>query len=564
MRMARFFSLAALLACASISYAQLPVTMGLELWLDATDADTLAGAEDGDFVDEWNDKSGNDYVAFATESSPEYVMDGLGGLPSVRFYGDTADGMEIDGLSLERPYTTFIVNQYWGDIRGRTLQSQDINWLAGLWNGEVSHFANGWVTTARPAAEVEEPYVVEAHGFDNGSGAYINGGNWSLDPGPTGVPGALAIAGAGQFPDEVSDADVSEIVIFNRNLETEELESMRTYFFDKYSIDRWDDNPDALDPNNIPDPDEMMIFNGEVTTFRTAEDLDFTGNFIYGINVGGPDTNDFGDPLVIGDVELVAGTNEDELDLNDIGVTMTVANQIPDWFNAAATDFGEGTEDDDNLGFALQSIRWNTQPGIDVTMEVEEGKSYKLQALMGEACCDRGFDVVLEDELMVDNLIVQDLQDNGINDGTSAVAFSHEFIAGDDELNFSLTGLVFGTPDNNPILHVLTLEEIDDLPPPAAACDPGTGGDIDGDGSVGFSDFLVLSANFGQTGLTGESHLLGDIDCNGDVAFADFLALSSEFGNEVGAAAVPEPSSFALIAIATIIGGSLRRRRAQA
>ncbi len=527
--------------------------MGLELWLDATDEDSLV--VDNDFVDEWTDKSGNDYSAFAL-APPEYVTDGLGGLPSVRFYGDTQDGMEIDGLVLERPYTTFIVNQYWGDIQGRTLQSQDINWLSGLWNGQVSHFAAGWVTTQRPSAGIEEPYLVEAHGTEENSSAYINGGNWTLDPLPSGVPGALAIGGAGQFPAEVSDADVSEIVIFNRTLEDAELESMRSYFLDKYSIDRWEDNELAIDPNNVPDPDEMMVLNGSVTTFRSAEDLDFSGDFVYGINVGGPDTNDFGDPLVIGDVELVAGTNADELDLNDSGVTMTVANEIEAWFSAAVDGFGEGTEDDDNLAFALQSIRWNTPPGIDVTMEVEEGESYKLQALMGEACCDRGFDVFLEDELMVDNLIVQDLQDEGINDGSSAVAFSHEFIAGDDEVNFTLGGSVFGTPDNNPILHVLTLEKIDALPPPEPTCDPNSGGDLDGNGSVEFADFLILSSNFGQDVA---DHTQGDIDCDGSVAFADFLVLSDSFGTSVGAEAVPEPSSCCLIAFGLI--GLMTRRR---
>lgn len=556
MRVSRFFSLFALAVFAAQSFAQLPVTDGLELWLDASDVDSLD--IDNDFVFEWADKSGNDHVAFATDSAPEYVTDGLSGLPTVRFYADTADGMEIDGVELERPYTTFIVNQYWGETKGRTLQSQDSNWLSGLWNGEVSHFASGWVTTNRPPAETGVPYLVDTIGSEDSSTVSINGGNYTQDPSPTGVPGRLAIAGAGMFPAEVSDADVSEIVVFNRALELEELQSMQGYLLDKYSIDPWEDDPNAIDPSNIPDPDVLNILNGSVTTFTTAEDLDFTGDFIYGINVGGPDTNDFGDPLVIGDVELVAGTNADEPDLNFDGVTMTVANEIPAWFSAAATEFGEGTDDDFNLGFALQSIRWNTPPGIDVTLAVEEGESYKIQALMGEACCDRGFDVFLEDELMVDNLIVQELQNNGINDGTSAVAFTHEFIAGDDEVNFSLGGSVFGTPDNNPILHVLTLEKIDALPPPEPTCDPNTGGDLDGNGMVEFADFLILSNGFGTEVA---DHTEGDIDCNGTVEFADFLVLSNAFGTSVEAEPVPEPSSHILVLAAGLVGMLVRRRR---
>ena len=76
-------------------------------------------------------------------------------------------------------------------------------------------------------------------------------------------------------------------------------------------------------------------------------------------------------------------------------------------------------------------------------------------------------------------------------------------------------------------------------------CDPNTGGDINGNGTVDFPDFLALSAAFGQTGLSGESHLQGDLDCDGDVDFPDFLAFSAAFGTTVGAeaASVPEPAS---------------------
>lgn len=84
-------------------------------------------------------------------------------------------------------------------------------------------------------------------------------------------------------------------------------------------------------------------------------------------------------------------------------------------------------------------------------------------------------------------------------------------------------------------------------------------GDLDGDGSVGFSDFLTLSANFGQTGELAYS--AGDIDCSGDVAFADFLTLSSNFGQSAGEiASVPEPSSLVMLLVG-FAAVSFRRRR---
>lgn len=86
--------------------------------------------------------------------------------------------------------------------------------------------------------------------------------------------------------------------------------------------------------------------------------------------------------------------------------------------------------------------------------------------------------------------------------------------------------------------------------------DGGIGGDLNGDGAVGFPDFLLLSANFGGTDLSYEE---GDINCDGSVGFPDFLVLSANFGQT--AAAVPEPTGLALLSVAGLLLGCVRRRR---
>ena len=571
------FTLAAATAlCAvSVSTAQLPVEDGLLLWLDATDAESVS--VDGDCVDTWSDKSGNGFDAVLPldnfDACPAYSPDAMNGNPAIRFHAATADGMEILDIDVfEREYTAYIVNQYWEDTeagtggrRGRTLQGADSNWLLGLWGGNVGHFATGWISNPQPLARRNFVYVAEGVGYELESSFRANGGDLTNDPAPVGNPGGLGLVGAGQHPTELSDADISEVIFFDRALSDAELGMMRDYLHTKYDAvlcDPFDEDSECWVPT-----DPLNVIAGSVGTFTTATDLDFQGDFAYAINVGGPDLIDDIDPLVIGDAEFIAGTNADidDVDTNGTGVSMTVQHEIASWFQTV-DNFGEGTLDDDNLAFAMQSIRWtNKNDGIslDVNMEVEEGQSYKLQMLMGEQCCTRGFDISVEDELVVDNLLVADVQDgtidtvaNGIAATDTGVSYTLELTAEDTELNISLHGELVGAPDNNPILHVLTLEKIESIGP---TCNDMSGGDLDGNGKVEFADFLILSGNFGNEVA---SHEQGDIDCNGKVEFADFLVLSGNFGNEVGGTqSVPEPAGQMMLVLAGMIGLLIRRRR---
>jgi ELWxxDGT repeat protein len=67
-------------------------------------------------------------------------------------------------------------------------------------------------------------------------------------------------------------------------------------------------------------------------------------------------------------------------------------------------------------------------------------------------------------------------------------------------------------------------------------------GDIDGDGRVQFSDFLILSSNFG---ISNAQFKDGDLDGDGSVQFTDFLILSSNFGQSLAFAShnrgAPQP-----------------------
>ena len=77
-------------------------------------------------------------------------------------------------------------------------------------------------------------------------------------------------------------------------------------------------------------------------------------------------------------------------------------------------------------------------------------------------------------------------------------------------------------------------------------------GDADGDGTVTFSDFLILSGNFGQSGV-GPS--LGDFNCDGEVGFRDFLILAANFGQTVASAtvSVPEPTQCSMFSMLSVL-----------
>ena len=65
--------------------------------------------------------------------------------------------------------------------------------------------------------------------------------------------------------------------------------------------------------------------------------------------------------------------------------------------------------------------------------------------------------------------------------------------------------------------------------PEPSSCSPANEllGDLDGDGSVNFRDFLALAVNFGNDV---DRYADGDVNCDRTVEFGDFLILSAHFG----------------------------------
>ncbi len=99
-------------------------------------------------------------------------------------------------------------------------------------------------------------------------------------------------------------------------------------------------------------------------------------------------------------------------------------------------------------------------------------------------------------------------------------------------LNFDL---VFGSQEEGPVTGTFTIFTADASPPlivslattGIAGSEPSA--DIDGDGTVGFPDFLLLAGAFGSS--AGQEFYLVEADLDGDdtVGFSDFLIFAAQF-----------------------------------
>ena len=346
----------------------------------------------------------------------------------------------------------------------------------------------------------------------------------------------------------------------------------------------------------------VPIQAAEITNFTGAdpdEGVDFDGDFVYAVNIFGPGGQTIRDATF---------TEDEETD----GFFIESTHQIIDW---ALPDYG-GSDDDEDLAEIMQSIRWTNVPTdletVNIEMDVTAGEDYKLQMFFTESCCNRGFNITLEEDLLVEDFAIHEhhLDDIwNINSREDGVLITHEFTAADPLVELALGLSETGDyPDNNGHISAITLErltgglvgdynengEIDagDLDVHAQYVkDNNLAGDLNMDGVtnnvdrldwiktiqkswVGDADFdgEFNSADFVKVftaGLyeTGQMAGYGEGDWDGDMVFdsADFVAAFTDGGYEQGVlpatAAVPEPASVTLMALGVLAIFGYGRRR---
>ena len=68
--------------------------------------------------------------------------------------------------------------------------------------------------------------------------------------------------------------------------------------------------------------------------------------------------------------------------------------------------------------------------------------------------------------------------------------------------------------------------------------------DFDGDGRVGFTDFVLFASRFGSTPGDGTYEAKYDLDVDGAIGFSDFVIFASDFGKEVSSSGSSTPKIY--------------------
>lgn len=267
----------------------LPVTDGLQLWLDASTGTSLGT---GDTVVQWADQSGNANHALQINEAlaPTLAPGAVNGMPVVRFDGvdDFLDVADSDSLSIIGDISTFYVIRFtdfatFRAVWGKTVVNQPApNDLYALPTSGAPRFFRGngvsgaqQVTGTRgyPAntfilAGVQQGGRTATHylgGAANGSGtitAATVDGNRSLRVGSR-DDGATRMKG-----------DIAELLIYDRALSASERTAVQRYLAERYALPGTFTAVNASPTVAITGPTGVLQAPGTVTVTANASDAD--------------------------------------------------------------------------------------------------------------------------------------------------------------------------------------------------------------------------------------------------------------------------------------------------
>ena len=134
---------------------------------------------------------------------------------------------------LPATYTLFHVARYSGGNESRIFQSATGNWLSGFWGGLAGQaFHNGWLTNST-TDYFGRNWVISTD--QNSLYRGFSGGTTVEGTGGGGTSARLAI-NTGSYPNERSDWEIAEIIVYPRTLSVAEYTTVENWLKAKYGM----------------------------------------------------------------------------------------------------------------------------------------------------------------------------------------------------------------------------------------------------------------------------------------------------------------------------------------
>jgi hypothetical protein len=271
--------------------SMLPVTTGLQLWLDAS-VGTSTGT--GDTVVQWADQSGNANNALQINEAmaPTLAAGAVNGMPAVRFDGvdDFLDVADSDSLSITGDISTFYVIRItdfatFRAIWGKTVVNQpapnDLYVLPPPTPGLPRFFRGNGVSGAQSATGLR-PYPANTFivaGFQHGgtTATHFLGGaaNGSSTMNASTVDGNRSLR-VGSRDDGVTrmKGDIAELLIYNRALSASERTAVQRYLAERYALPGTFTAVNASPTVAITGPTGVLQAPGTFTVTADTSDAD--------------------------------------------------------------------------------------------------------------------------------------------------------------------------------------------------------------------------------------------------------------------------------------------------
>ena len=187
---------------------------------------------------------------------------------------------------------------------------------------------------------------------------------------------------------------------------------------------------------------DVRLFSGP----NPGEGLDLEtesgGQFVHAINFGGPQ------PITLRGVRF-------QPDTAIAGLNLMANDPIAAW--ESPNNFGESTTDED-LATLLHSMRWATFPA-ELTFDLaglEPAATHKLQLLFVEKCCQRGFDILIDGNLVLPRFSPTQLGAAAPDRGVVATILLDPGLT---SIQVTLRGAAVDFPDPSPVIQAATLEQ---------------------------------------------------------------------------------------------------------